>query len=105
MSSTLPSPTSSPADALASELTHALAVLGRLGDELAELLADPDAIQEDRDAAAQLVEDARRHVVELQQAEQRLTTGRYGRCVVCGKAIDPERLQALPDAETCVGCS
>jgi len=93
------------AAALEAELAHARSVLQRLDGEYADLLADPDAIQEDRDATGQLVEDARRHVAELEAAAERLAAGTYGRCVVCGKAIDPERLAALPDAETCVGCS
>lgn len=93
------------AAALRHELAQATAVLDRLIDDYDELLADPDAIQEDRDAAAQLLEDGRRHLAELQAAEARLAEGTYGRCVVCGRTIDPERLAALPDAGTCVGCS
>jgi DnaK suppressor protein len=31
----------------------------------------------------------------------RLDEGRYGRCAVCGKAIDDERLEARPEAATC----
>jgi DnaK suppressor protein len=51
----------------------------------AELLAETRATQ-------------RRHV---QQALQRLDEGSYGRCLVCGAAIDDERLEARPEAATC----
>jgi len=40
----------------------------------------------------------------LRAALDRLARGRYGICVKCGKSIAPKRLQALPDAETCLPC-
>jgi DnaK suppressor protein len=97
-------PVAESAAALPAELAHARAVLERLTDEYEVLLADPDAIQEDRDSTRQLVEDARRHVRELEQAEQRVHAGTYGTCAACGRPIAPERLEALPDAATCVSC-
>jgi RNA polymerase-binding transcription factor DksA len=44
------------------------------------------------------VADQRRLVVE---AIERLDAGSYGRCAVCGKEIDDERLAARPEAQTC----
>jgi RNA polymerase-binding transcription factor DksA len=38
-------------------------------------------------------------------ALQRLIRGTYGRCVECGLAIEPSRLQVLPEAETCYECA
>ena len=35
----------------------------------------------------------------------RLADGTYGMCPVCGKAIAPERLEAVPWAATCVACA
>jgi RNA polymerase-binding transcription factor DksA len=37
----------------------------------------------------------------VQEALQRLDAGEYGRCAVCGKEIDDERLEARPEAITC----
>lgn len=34
-----------------------------------------------------------------------LKTGKYGKCENCGKMIEPARLEAIPTATLCVGCS
>ncbi len=49
--------------------------------------------------------DLRRRVRALQAALDRLREGRYGRCAVCGRAIEPERLELVPEAPTCAGCA
>jgi RNA polymerase-binding transcription factor DksA len=38
----------------------------------------------------------------IQEARQALAEGRYGRCVVCGKEIPPERLEAVPETVRCI---
>ena len=38
----------------------------------------------------------------IEEARRALAEGRYGRCVVCGKPIPPERLKAMPEAIRCV---
>ena len=43
-------------------------------------------------------------VGEVDQALQRIEDGTYGICVNCGKAIMPERLDALPYAMFCITC-
>ncbi|MFH0937542.1 MAG: TraR/DksA C4-type zinc finger protein [Candidatus Daviesbacteria bacterium] len=35
----------------------------------------------------------------------KLRKGTYGKCEKCGKAIEPERLKALPTATVCISCS
>ena len=45
--------------------------------------------------------------VELAQvlaAQRRLAEGRYGLCTVCGAAIEPKRLLALPHTPFCTAC-
>jgi RNA polymerase-binding transcription factor DksA len=37
----------------------------------------------------------------VQEALGRLDDGSFGRCMVCDKAIDDERLQARPEVPTC----
>ena len=49
---------------------------------------------------SRLVERARR----LRLALKRVSDGEYGVCAECGGAIPPRRLQAVPDAATCVTC-
>lgn len=42
---------------------------------------------------------------EVRLALNRLDSGQYGICTTCGQQINPERLEALPFATTCVGCA
>jgi RNA polymerase-binding transcription factor DksA len=44
------------------------------------------------------VDEQRRRVVE---ALERLDNGSYGRCAVCGREIDDDRLEARPEVVTC----
>lgn len=41
---------------------------------------------------------------EVNDAQDRLMDGAYGRCIDCGKEIDVKRLQANPAASLCIGC-
>lgn len=52
----------------------------------------------DSELLVDTVADQRRRVVE---ALQRLDEGTYGRCAVCGREIDDERLEARPEVATC----
>ncbi|TAL48836.1 hypothetical protein EPN83_03540 [Patescibacteria group bacterium] len=38
---------------------------------------------------------------EVKRALDRLEKGTYGKCEVCGRAIEPDRLEANPAATTC----
>ena len=59
----------------------------------------------ERAQTAALIGQARDHLVELDRARERLAEGSYGRCERCGEPIAPERLQARPDARTCIRCA
>ena len=48
---------------------------------------------------------ARKEISALDRATYRLRAGTYGRCVNCGGVIPDARLEALPAAETCLGCA
>jgi RNA polymerase-binding transcription factor DksA len=76
----------------------------RLDAEYTMMLDDPGAIQEDRDNVRSLLEEARRTLDVADAALVQLAGGTYGRCVGCGAAIDPERLDALPGTTMCVTC-
>lgn len=52
----------------------------------------------DTELLVDTVADQRRAV---QDALTRLDEGRYGRCAVCGREIDDERLEARPEVLTC----
>jgi len=40
----------------------------------------------------------------LEDAMKRIEKGTYGRCTVCGKLIEKERLEAVPHAQQCLDC-
>lgn len=63
---------------------------GDQGTELADA-AGAEMLEE-------FVGEQRRQVTD---ALARLDAGTYGQCLVCGKAIDEERLEARPEARTC----
>jgi RNA polymerase-binding transcription factor DksA len=50
------------------------------------------------DLSVNTISEQRRHV---QEAIDRLDEGEYGRCAVCGREIDDERLEARPEVPTC----
>ncbi|MFD6800143.1 TraR/DksA family transcriptional regulator [Streptomyces cyaneofuscatus] len=59
----------------------------------------------ERAHVAALLAQAREHLAELDLAVERLESGDYGRCEVCGKPIPAARLEVRPAATTCVGCA
>ena len=65
---------------------------------------DPEGatIAYERAQVAALIDQAERHLAEIDAAEARLAAGTYGSCVVCGRPIPDERLEARPTATTCV---
>jgi RNA polymerase-binding transcription factor DksA len=50
-------------------------------------------------------ERAQDKLEKLEAALQRMAEGTYGLCEVCGQAIEPERLAALPTAALCIACA
>ena len=46
----------------------------------------------------------RDRLAEIEHALQEIEAGTYGQCESCGKAIDPNRLEALPQATLCMSC-
>lgn len=93
------------ADQLKERLARAAAHVDALQGEYDVLTQDPEVIQEDRDAVALLLEHARAELAAAEQAVERLVAGTYGRCARCGDQIAEERLAALVDVTTCVGCA
>lgn len=44
-------------------------------------------------------------LLKTKQSLANLRSGKYGHCEVCGKHIEPERLEAIPTATLCLSCS
>jgi RNA polymerase-binding protein DksA len=92
-----------------------LAQRRRLLDELAETVQAPGQMTYGSQAAAgtqvfeqqrdlALRERAQQHLEQVDAALERLDAGTFGSCVRCGRAIAPERLEALPWAAHCIDC-
>jgi RNA polymerase-binding protein DksA len=69
-------------------------------------LEEGDAAQasERRDMSFTTRERLARRINALTAALERIQRGEYGRCRVCGREIEPERLAAIPEASTCLDC-
>jgi len=91
-----------------------------LRSDIAALAADNQAPQDDAGIGNHLADDAtdvfarerdmalRNNAQELltqvDAALERMDAGNYGICARCGKAITPDRLEALPYAIYCITC-
>ena len=107
-----------PADALAAERASTLERIAALTREFGGIVdATADANTDDehdpegatiafeRAQLAALLDQARARLVELDGALERVAGATYGRCERCGEQIAPERLEARPDARSCISCA
>jgi DnaK suppressor protein len=87
----------------------------RLLEEIDEAIEVPDQMtygsqaaaasqvfEQERDLAMR--ERASQHLEAVDAALARHDDGSYGTCIRCGRAIAPERLEALPWAAHCIEC-
>lgn len=51
-----------------------------------------------------LEKQIRDHLADVEHALQKLDQGTYGLCDICGRAIDPARIEVLPWANLCLDC-
>ncbi|MES2496412.1 MAG: TraR/DksA C4-type zinc finger protein [Pseudomonadota bacterium] len=72
-----------------------------LDHDLGEQVSD----RETDEALGALDRAALTEIAEIEAALQRMKLGVYGICTSCGKAIVPERLEALPATPQCVACA
>lgn len=84
-------------------------LLGRLAQPGGGPVTGDDAEQ----AAATLAREVqhldldriRQRLHDVEAAIARITEGRYARCVDCGEDIPAKRLEAIPEAATCLRCA
>jgi len=50
-------------------------------------------------------QEAKSSIQDIRAALARISAGTYGSCASCGEAINPERLEAIPEATHCVSCA
>jgi len=51
-----------------------------------------------------LEKQMRDQLAEVEHALAKFENNTYGKCDICGKPIDPDRLEALPQAALCLSC-
>jgi DnaK suppressor protein len=94
---------------LESELEETRAELERLEEKLrVEVeygLGEGDPIIYEREMNMALRRRARRKVRSLEEALQRFQEGTYGVCERCGRQIDIQRLEVMPQARLCIECA
>jgi DnaK suppressor protein len=94
---------------------HRLATLTGEFDEVVAASRDSNADDEhdpegatiafERSQLSALVQQARDHVAEIDEAIGRLAARTYGVCQACGQPIGTDRLMARPVARTCIACA
>lgn len=82
---------------------------GSLADETGDIAGGPgDHLADNatetfmRELDEGLEENVEHLLAEIDAALERIDDGTYGTCVVCGRPIDAERLQAVPYATLCI---
>jgi len=68
---------------------------------------DPEGatIAFERQQVVALLEQAERTRADIERGLTALDDGAYGVCETCGRPIGEERLDARPDARTCISCA
>ncbi len=94
------------------ELTRLQAEIKASGDEVAVIPPDKAIGRLSRLDAMQMQELAKEaqrrredRVIALQDALERIDSGRFGQCTVCKQWIPLARLQAQPEASRCGKCA
>jgi RNA polymerase-binding transcription factor DksA len=70
-------------------------------EELADVAANAEQADE---VSALLTAAARQALADIENALQRMATGRYGACLYCGVPIELARLYAVPQTVLCEPC-
>ena len=87
-------------------LAEAGATLGDLTDEKENLAdaIDLASMESNRDFQLRIRDRERLLVAKIKEALERIDTGEYGTCVMCGGEISEKRLIARPVATHCIDC-
>jgi len=67
-------------------------------------MADDAGIAFEQARELALRENLERTLRQVEHALRRFDKGTYGICEECGRAINPDRLKALPHATLCLSC-
>ena len=73
-----------------------------ISDEIDITSSDAPVIDEVTDIQAAFLDMKSDRLEKINAALQSIDEGTYGKCIVCGKEIEPQRLDAEPTATTCM---
>ena len=62
-------------------------------------------LQENDEVLAGLDDLERAEATAIRETLRRIESGEYGVCARCHRAIQPQRLDAMPTADTCIACA
>ena len=85
---------------LGESLTDAVGELSAYDNHPADLGAE--TFEREKDLSLNNAKKVR--LAALEEALQRIEEGNYGICLRCGRPIENERLEVLPQAVNCIGC-
>ena len=88
---------------LQERIAEAKQTLTQPADHLPEWLDAAEA-ETEHELQLTLLAQSKHQLEQIEAALQRLNSNQYGYCVVCGQAINPERLSALPYVLTGINC-
>ncbi len=77
--------------------------IGRIAEGGADSVDAATDIYE-REKTLAIIRTLEEKLAAIQRALQATEKGVYGICEVCGQAIDPGRLEAMPHTRTCIKC-
>jgi DnaK suppressor protein len=92
-------------DELRSRAAHANAGLRQPPDLSSADYGDVSNQTEQNGLLSALSRTADAELKRIDGALRRLNQGRYGTCVSCGEPIEPQRLEAVPYTDRCIGCA
>lgn len=87
---------------LESKAARLKTVIARLREESDDEFAARGA---DRHQVERLIDMCQTELRDIGDALERTRRGTYGSCETCGRAIPPDRLEALPQSRTCLHCA
>ena len=76
---------------------------GRVSDGSADFVDTAAEIYE-REKTLAIIQTLEKKLVGIERALGAAERGTYGICEVCGEAISPGRLEAMPHTTTCIKC-
>ncbi len=76
-----------------------------MGKTLSADFAEQAVERENDEVLEAIGQETESSIQDIRSALARISEGTYGNCSSCGEAINPERLEALPEAVLCLSCA